>query len=49
MQVRGGEYDGELHDKVSPALRVTETPGSCTIHCVEYDVNEGGSGEDDSE
>ena len=46
MQVRCGEYDGELCDKVSTALRVTETPGSCTIHSEEYDVNEGASGED---
>ena len=40
---------GELCDMVSAALRVTETPGSCTIHSEEYDVNEGASGEDDSE
>ena len=40
---------GELCDKVSAAPRVTETPGSCTIHSEEYDVNEGASGEDDSE
>ena len=49
MQVRHGEYDGELCDKVSAALRVTVTQGSCTIHSEEYDVNEGASGEDDSE
>jgi len=40
---------GELCDIVSAALRVTETPESCTIHCEEYDVNEGASGEDDSD
>ena len=33
---------------VSAALRVTEIPGSCTIHREEYDVNEGASGEDNS-
>ena len=48
-RVRCDEYDGELCDKVSAALRVTETPGSCTIHSDEYDVNEGTGGEDDSE
>ena len=47
MQVRCGEYDGELCDKVSAALRVTEIPGSCTIHSEEYDVNEGASSEAD--
>jgi len=40
---------GELCDMVSVALRVTETPGSCTIHSEEYDVNEGAGGENDSE
>ena len=40
---------GELCDMVSAALRVTETPGSCRIHSEEYDVNEGGSGENDRE
>ena len=49
MQVRRGEYHGELCDKFSATLRVTETLGSCTIHSEEYDVNEGASGEDDSE
>jgi len=39
LQVRPGEYDGELYDKVSTAFRVTETQGSCTIHSEEYDVN----------
>jgi len=34
---------------VSAALRVTETPGSCTIHSEEYNVNEGAGGENDSE
>jgi len=34
---------------VSTALRVTETPGSCTIHSEKYDVNEDASGKDDSE
>jgi len=34
---------------VSATLRVTETPGSCTIQSDEYNVNEGASGEDDSE
>jgi len=40
---------GELCDMVSGALRVTETPGSCTINSEEYDVNDGASGENDSE
>jgi len=34
---------------VSPALRVTETQGSCRIHSDEYDINEDAGGEDDSE
>jgi len=34
---------------VSAALRVTETPGSCTIQSGGYDVNEGASSKDDSE
>jgi len=34
---------------VSAALRVTETLGSCTIQSDGYDVNDGASGEDDSE
>jgi len=33
---------------VSRTLRVTETPGSCTIQSDEYDVNVGAGGEDDS-
>jgi len=49
LHVRRGEYDGELCDKVRTALRVTETLGSCTIYSEEYDINEGASGEDDSE
>ena len=40
---------GKICDMDSVALRVTETPGSCTIHSEEYDVNEGASGENDSE
>ena len=44
-----GEYDGELCDMVSAALRVTETPGSLRILSDEYDVNEDAGGEDDSE
>ena len=47
MQVRRGEYDGELCDKVSVALGVTETPGSCTIHSDEYEVNESAGCEND--
>ena len=34
---------------VSVALRVTEILGSGTIHSEKYDVNEGASGEDDSQ
>jgi len=34
---------------VTAALRVTETLESCTIQSDGYDVNEGASGEDDSE
>ena len=34
---------------VSVALRVTETPGSCTIQSDEYNVIDGAGGEDDSE
>ena len=34
---------------VSVSLRVTEIPGSCTIHSEEYDGNEGASSENDSE
>ena len=49
LRVGRGEYDGELYDMVSAALRVTETPGSCRIHSDEYDVNEDASGENDSE
>jgi len=48
-RVRCNKYDGELCDKVSAALRVEETPGSCTIHSDEYDVNEDTGSEDDSE
>jgi len=33
---------------VSVAVRVTKTPGSCTIHSEEYDVNEGAGSENDS-
>jgi len=33
---------------VSTTLRVTETPGSCTIQSDEYNVNVGASGKDDS-